>query len=84
MKPEFGLDECRTLNIEHWCRVVIHFGTDEGETIEALDEDTTYKYLLIYTSTQTEHKRDISKQLNVLLIYIVGGEPGQPRWEASD
>jgi hypothetical protein len=45
MKPEFGLDECRTLNIEHWCQVLIHFGADEREIIEVLDEDAVCKYL---------------------------------------
>lgn len=53
---EFGLDKCRTRHITQGKHEQIGFTLENGDTVKALDETDTYKYLGYHQAQHIEHK----------------------------
>lgn len=56
IKMEFGLDKCKTLSINQGKHTIDGFDLQNGDKIEAMEENETYKYLGVQQGRRIEHK----------------------------
>lgn len=61
---EFGLDKCKVLNIKKGNIELKGFETEDGESIEPMDETDTYKYLGILQSKRIQHTQVKNKLIS--------------------
>jgi hypothetical protein len=61
----FGIEKCKTLSTAKWKLEMRNFTTEDDDTMEAMNEDDTYKYLGHMQSKQikqTQMKQKLGKE----------------------
>ena len=56
IRMSFGLDKCRTISVKRGIQQSVGFTLEDGQTVDPLNEEETYKYLGVQQALSIEHK----------------------------